>query len=187
MKVAIVGFALSLLYLTAGLAIRATVLSSARQYFNEIDRDTENVRYGAYPQIPTIFVWRLTREDNRRWTAGRVNILFGLDLTKCQWTTAEKVENQWVEKARILPDVKNFEWFAMGQTRADYAQRDGTHIVTFSDMRYGVRPESVESLWGTRVMFDVAEGIVEIEQISHYGNEDFSGLARRLWGDIFRR
>jgi hypothetical protein len=113
--------------------------------------------------------------------------LFGLDLDKCEWNSEEKVENQWIEKARELPDVKIFDWFAMGQTKASYTQRDGLHMVTFSDMRYGIRPESLESLWGARATFEADGRVAEVEQVSHYDRGGFGELAKRLWGDVFRR
>ncbi len=187
LKAAIVGFGLSCLYLVAGFAIRAAVLGSAERYFAGTAGDIQNAEYGAYPQIPTIFVWRLTREDSKTWTAGRVNVLFGLDLAKCEWNSVEKVDNEWAERARELPDVQVFEWFAMGQTRVGYRHTDGLHVVTFSDMRYGVRPESVESLWAAQVTFDEEGRVMDVGEIQHYREGGFGQMAKRLWGDVFRR
>jgi inner membrane protein len=187
MKAAIIGCSLSCIYLVAGLAIRGVVLHSAEQYFAETSGEAASTRYGAYPQIPTIFVWRLTRETAETWTAGRVNVLFGLDLAKCEWNSIDRVDNEWVERARQLPDVRVFEWFAMGQTRASYRHTDGLHVVTFNDMRYGVRAESIESLWAAQVTFDEDGKVMEVGQVQHYREGGFGRMAKRLWGDVFHR
>lgn len=185
-----VGFGLSLLYVVAGLGVRQIVLNSAREYFERTGQNVTSAgqaEYGLYPQIPTIFVWRLMRKDQQSWTTGRVNVLFGRDLRQCQWNKVSRIYNEWVARAGELEEVKIFKWFTMGQTRAGYVRRDGRHVVEFSDMRYGIRPEALESLWSVRVCFDPDGNIVDVEYVRHHRGNGFGEGAKRMWGDLWRR
>ena len=53
-----------------------------------------------------------------------------------------------VERARELAQIKKFDWFAAGMLRAEYREDGGRHVVVFYDMRYSMRTDSTESLWG---------------------------------------
>jgi len=183
-----VGFGLSVIYMVAGISIRQVVLYKAQKYFEKSEQISlvpeGKVVYMGYPQIPTIFVWRVTRHDGQSWTVGKVNVLYGLDLTKRAWNKIEAVENRWVRKAEQLEDVKIFKWFTMGQLRASYIYREGHHTVEFHDMRYGARPESTESLWSMRVCFADSGELIDIEHVRHHHKAGLGKAAKRLWGNL---
>jgi len=189
LKIAWIGFLLSAAYIGCGLGVRAIVLRNVRAHFEGVDSDAEAgpAEYAAYPQLPTIFVWRVTRRDEQKWMAMRVNVLFGVDVGKSARSEAAIVDNKWVRRARQLREIKVFEWFAMGRTRAKYVRQDGRAIVEFHDMRYGVQPESVESLWSARVRFDESGTAPAIEQVRHYHGRGLGQVARQVWGDLWRQ
>jgi len=184
-----VGFGLSVIYIMAGIGIRQVVLQKTQEHLEQSKQRSfvpiGQAEYRAYPQIPTIFVWRVTRHDGQSWTVGKVNVLFGLDSEKHTWNRVETVENEWTKKAMQLEDVQVFNWFTMRQMRASYIYRDGCHVVEFHDMRYGVRPESTESLWSTRVRFANSGEVIDIEHVRHYHRAGLGELTRRIWADLW--
>lgn len=184
-----VGFGLSVVYIMAGVGIRQMVLQETQKHFEDSNRysptQINQAEYRAYPQIPTIFVWRVTRHNQHSWTVGKVNVLFGLDLAKRTWNKVETVENEWTKKANRLEDIKLFNWFTRWQMRASYVHQEGQHIVDFHDMRYGIRPEAVESLWSMQVRFADNGELVDIEHIRHFHKGGFKELAGRVWADLW--
>ena len=184
-----IGFGLSIAYIMAGVGIRQVVLQKTKEHFEKSQQcsliQISQAEYRAYPQIPTIFVWRVTRHEGQSWVAGKVNVLFGLDLDERAWNKVDTVENEWTKRASQLEDIKTFDWFTMGQMRTSYVYREGHHTAEFYDMRYGVRPESVESLWSMRACFDNNGKLIDIEHLRHHHGGGFGELARRVWGDLW--
>ncbi len=171
-----VGFALSTGYIIAGVGLNWSLRASAAGALG-------NCRTRAYPQLLTIFVWRVTAEDEQAWYVARHNVLFSPPLTAESFTRAAKVDNQWVRRARRLAEVKTYRWFCSGQMREAYARSDGLHVVTFHDMRYGASLESPQSMWPLRVSFDRHGSVVDVSRRHRYRRGDFGKLARRLWRD----
>ena len=102
---------------------------------------------------------------------------------------AAKATGPLVERARELPQVRNYIWFAMGLVEARFNPKEGPDIVEFHDMRYGPTMDSVESLWPLRVTFDNAGNVVDIRRVSPVG-PGTSGrwaLMSRMWHDLWGR
>lgn len=169
-------------YPAGGVAGNTETFKNSKQYS---PAQINQAEYMAYPQIPTIFVWRVTRHDGQYWTAGKVNVLFGLDLDELSWNKIGTVENEWTKRANQLEDIKIFNWFTMGRMRASYIYRRGQHIVEFHDMRYGIRPEAVESLWSMQVSFADNGELIDIRHTRHFHKGGFKELAGRVWGDLW--
>jgi len=173
------GFLLSLAYLGAGRVMhdvaRAKGIWGAGNF--------EVLRADAYPATGTIFVWRTVVESDDRWFVAKVHILGGTFRANDVLKVAP--EDPWVRQAEELPDVKSFRWFAMDRVRATYDRRDGLHIVEFHDMRYGPRPESVESMWTLRVTFDDAGRQVGTERVSRHTRGSFPKRLADAWRDLW--
>ena len=188
LRIGWVGFALSILYIAAGFAIHNLVIHQMKVNFEKSGdgRETQAVRaqYDAYPQLGTIFVWRATRRTRDTWLALRVNVLFGIDVENAAKNEAPVQNNEWIERARELPDAKTFDWFAMGRTRAVYFRREGRHVVEFHDMRYGIRPESLEGLWAARVTFDESGDAPSVERAWGIRRNGIVEMLRHIWQDI---
>lgn len=189
LKIGWVGFALSIAYLAAGYAMNTKAVISMRRLSSERVAEPAHgpfvAEYRAYPQPGTIFVWRTIRRSSDRWTAARINVLFKTAPERIAWSEAIIVENDWVRRARELPAIKRFDWFAMGQIRAAYKRQAGMHFVEFHDMRYGLRPESVKSLWSLRVVFADSGRLVTIERILHHRNRGLRETIGESWRDIW--
>jgi len=184
-KVAWIGFLLSVVYIAAGFGIHEAVLRQAKIQIGDCGQDRAAVaEFHAYPQIGTIFVWRVTRHCPRSWLAARVNVLFGIDFRNAAQNSAEVVENEWTRKARELPEIKTFYWFALGQVRAMYSEENGNHLVDFYDMRYGVRPESLDVMWFARAAFDRDGKPIGVESMRPYDRLRYRNSAEQLWRDI---
>ncbi len=186
------GFVLSTAYLATGAAINWRLRHG-------LPEPMRAARAEAYPQICTIFVWRVTAEDDRAWYVARHNVLFSGPLRAEDFTRIPKVENEWIQRARRLPDVKTYCWFSRGQIRATYDRLDGLtgsrpqasaagrplHVVEFHDMRYGILPESPEALWPLRVTFDAHGEVLDISRRHRYRHADLGKLVRQMWRDVW--
>ena len=59
-----------------------------------------------------------------------------------------------VEAARATPEVRLFEWFAMGES-TPRLERSGARVrVELDDLRYGLPGRPRDGLWGVRVELD---------------------------------
>lgn len=180
-----VGFILSVGYITTGYVMHQRAISALRDLAEE-ERENQPTEFNAYPQIGTIFLWRVTRQDENSWSAARINLLYKSELEAADVNRVPVFENSWVRQARQLPEVQTFTWFAMGQIRAVYRRENGNHVVDFHDMRYGVEPASLESLWSARVSFDRAGKVTDVERTHHYRGMSFGEMVRRLWHEMWR-
>lgn len=142
------GFLLSLGYLVTGAVLRDRAIDMARA----LAGGAPILRADAYPALGSIFVWRTVVETDGRWITARLRPLSRGAPPRQE--SAARQNSSWIEKAREMPDVRSYAWFAMGVVRATEADRDGRHVVEFHDMRYGPRTESIDSLWPLRVAFD---------------------------------
>jgi len=176
------GFLLSLAYLAAGGLCHHRAGTIWRDHAPPPRGPAE---YRAYPQIGAIFLWRVTRRDDDAWTVARVNVVFGggrpADLQR-----APLDRNPWIDRARELPDVQTYDWFAMGQTRAVHCLGVHGHVVEFHDMRYGREPSSLDSMWPLAVHFDHAGRVIGVERLRNFHQRRFADLARRAWGALWQ-
>ncbi len=190
LRIGWVGFALSVLYIVAGFAIHNLVIHQMKVHFEKSGngREIQAVRaqYDAYPRLGTIFVWRATRRTRDTWLALRVNVLFGIDVENAAKNETPVQHNEWIERARKLPDVKTFDWFAMGRTRAVYFRRERRHVVEFHDMRYGLRPESLEGFWLARVTFDESGNVLSVKRAWNIRRDGIVEMLRQIWQDILK-
>ena len=84
-------------------------------------------------------------------------------------------------RARDLKRAEQFEWFSMGRMRGEYTKANGTHVVEFHDMRYGLSPKDARSLWSLRVEFDGDGSVVSARRIHNSHVRDRMWLIVRLW------
>jgi len=182
LKVAWLGFLISVAYIAAGFGIHEMVLHQAKIQIGDCGEDrAAPAEFRAYPQIGTIFVWRVTRQCPHSWFAARVNVLFGIDFRNAAQSETEIIDNEWVRKARQLPEIKTFDWFALGQLRAAYIEDSGKHMVDFYDMRYAMRPEGLTSIWSIRAVFDESGKLVEVGLAQQYGRGSRWQTLGEMW------
>jgi len=119
-----IGFGLSTAYILTGGVMKTLAIQTMQKHFppeaSAESTASAHGRYQAYPQIGTIFLWRITYRDDTTWAAGRVNLLF---RAQPHINHATIHSNLWTDKAQQLDETKTFEWFAMGQIRQVYRKR----------------------------------------------------------------
>lgn len=175
------GFVLSVAYLGAGRVMHDLAVRRARQ----LAAGHNIVAVNAYPALGTIFLWRTVVETEDRWLVTRLRPLRRSDPETLRREAVPKVSDGWIRRAEQLPAVQAFRWFAMGQVRPSCETFDGLHVVRFHDMRYGGRPESVNSLWSLEVIFGADGRLLGVARRRHYRGENFGRLATRVWNDIW--
>jgi len=185
-----IGFGLSMLYFVAGFCLNRYVIAQMQQSQSQIVEvkagTSDPCEYHAYPQIGTIFVWRVTRHCDHNWQVAKMNVLLGRTSIDPEKINSAKIaDNQWIRQASRLPQVELFKWFALGQTRADYSQRNGDHIVDFYDMRYGLYPQSLESLWSARATYDTFTNRWTVEYVRPNRDHTMKRLASQVWRDLW--
>ena len=185
-RVAWAGFALSLAYTGAGYAMGRLAIHEAAGVWGPPAQADGPAQYRASPMIPTIFVWRVVRRTPERWSVARINLLFAVDGDRRLRGEAKVVDNHWVRRARQLRAVRTYDWFAMGQTRATYESVAGRHVVEFHDMRYSFPPESVESLWPMRVVFDLDGTVRRAGRQRRVFRGGIGQALRRSWGYLWQ-
>jgi inner membrane protein len=166
------GFLLSVGYVAAGGIMHAGAIAAARPLAGA----ARVVRADAYPALGTILLWRTVLETERAWIVARVRPISTGPRPRSE--TAPRQASPWIDRARLMPRVKSYEWFAMGRVRAAYCRQDGLHVVEFHDMRYGAGTDSVDSLWPLRVTFDDAGNLRSIQSMSY--------RPRGGWGELLR-
>ncbi len=154
-----IGFGLSLAYLTCGYVFHEKAISHLKYHTN-----SEQGSYNAYPFLGSIFVWRTTCQNNNQWITARVNVLHPKESSPTKINVSQNIDNQWAQEARNLEQIKIFDWFTNYHLRADYKKELKRHIIYFHDMRYGLFPESSESLWGTQVILDTLGNCISINR-----------------------
>lgn len=180
LAVAWVGLGLSLSYITAGAVIGERLAAQAKSALGARD-------VAAYPQIPSILVWRVTARDDQFWYVTKQNVLFSPPLTADRFHVSVSEErDQAVTAARELPAVREFYWFAEGQVRPTVERTEQARMVIFNDMRYGYRPDSPESLWSMQVTLDASGRTVSTRRMQSLPRESFAKLAGHAWQDMWR-
>ena len=185
-RVAWAGFALSLAYTGAGYALGRLAIHKAAGVWGPPGEAEKPAQCRASPMIPTIFVWRVVRRTPERWSTARINVLFAVDGDRRLRGEAPVVDNRWVRRARRLTAVRTYDWFAMGQTRATYEFTAGRHVVEFHDMRFSFPPESVNSMWPMRVVFDPDGSLRGTGRQRHFRRGGIGRALRQAWGYLWK-
>jgi len=141
------------------------------------------LRADAYPALGSIFVWRTVVETDGRWITARIRPLARGAPPRQE--SAPRQTSVWIERARELPDVRGYAWFAMGVVRATEADRDGQHVVEFHDMRYGPRPESIDSMWPLQVTFDKQGRPLSAETHPPTAASNRWRILKETWSDLW--
>jgi inner membrane protein len=173
------GFVLAAAYLLGGHVLHNEAVAEAQARA----ADPHVVRADAYPALGSIFTWRVVVETDDAWTAMRIRPLaepHGPPPAQA----ARKQSSLWIDRARLLPQVREYEWFAMGRVRAAGREEGGLYIVEFSDMRYATRLDGIESLWPLRVTFDAAGGVLKVERLSAFSGRSRWMILREAWENL---
>ena len=173
------GFLLSCGYILAGMLLHNLAEGRAVAAVRGDGRTV--ISANAYPALGTIFLWRTVVRTDDGWAVVRVHVFSDKPFEE---TYAVQAANDWIRQARQLEEVKSFNWFAMGQVRAEYEHRDGLNIVKFQDMRYSLTPGSLDGLWSIQVTFDQS-GRPTVVQARHFHARQWSQLICQAWGDIW--
>ena len=185
--IAAVGLAMSMGYIAAGCALRAEVVRQGRELGHAEQARTQSrakiLDVRAYPYLGTILLWRATVEFEDSWLVARIRPLGGSAVRS---TTAAKVDNVFVRKARGLGELQTYAWFADDQLRAECSDDGGNHVVELHDMRYATAPDSVESLWPMRVTFGRGGDVVGVERVRSR-KRGFGQLVTDVWREITTR
>ena len=173
------GLGLSLLYMATGAMIGERLAAQAKAALAAGDA-------AAYPQIPSILVWRVTARTDHFWYAARQNVLFSPPLTPDRFhRAANEDRDAAVTAARELAEVREFYWFADGQVRPSVTRTGLTKTVTFDDMRYGYRADSLKSMWSFQVTLDAACRVLAARQEHRLHDEDRGKMAGRVWQEMW--
>jgi inner membrane protein len=176
------GFLASVGYLAAGRVLHDRAAAKAAGL---VGRERV-VRADAYPATGSIFLWRAVVETDDAWHAVRVHHFSGAPPERWRRTRAAKAPpNEWIERARELPEYEIYDWFAAGRLRAAYRRVDGVHVVEFHDMRYSLGTDGVESLWPLVVEFDAAGRAVFVGRRTGPRRGDFRKFAGDMWRDLW--
>ncbi len=176
------GFLLSVGYLAAGRVLHDRAVDRA---VGLVGSETV-VRADAYPAIGSIFLWRAVVETDRAWHAVRVHHLSDAPPgARAHERLAKAPDNEWIARARALPEHATYEWFASGRLRSEYRQVDGTHIVRFHDMRYSRRSDGLESLWPLVVEFGPDGSVIHVGREMERRSGRLFDYAAAAWRDLW--
>jgi inner membrane protein len=137
------------LYECYGLYLNARMEREARRQAESLGRRPADVH--AYPVL--LMPW-LRRVVVREGPAQDVGWISAWSPREVQWYTLPSARGPLVDEARQLGDVRMFEWFAMGQTRAMVERGAGDQWVEIDDLRYGFPNDPQHGAWGVRVAYD---------------------------------
>ena len=141
------------------------------------------VRADAYPAMGSIFLWRAVVETKDSWLAYRLHSFAPPDA-KPRSTSATKVSNEWIDRAKELPQVQEYLWFTNGWVRAGFLRKGGMNVVEFDDMRYGDPLESTQSSWPMRVLMDSSGNVVQVAH-EHHAHGDLPKRITQMWSEIW--
>jgi inner membrane protein len=173
-----------------GLALNGRAEREARRQVEATGRRPEDVH--AYPVLLLPWLRRVVVREGPGHDVGWVSTWSPRPI---QWYTLPSAQGPLVDEARRLEDVRMFEWFAMGQTRATVAGVAGESAggegaareqrVDIDDLRYGFPNDPQHGIWGVRVLFDdtgaPAGGVHRVQR----GRPSPRPMARWLWRATF--
>jgi len=176
------GFLLSVAYLAAGRLLHDRAVAKA---VTLVGRE-KVLQADAYPAMGSILLWRAVVETDTAWHAVRVHQLSKAPPNQWKHTRAAKLgPNEWINRARELPEYKTYDWFAGHRLRCEYQQVDGVHVVRFHDMRYSRRNDGLESLWPLVVEFDADGRVLFVGRRMELRATRFGEHAAAVWHDLW--
>jgi len=179
-----IGFGLSVAYLGAGHLMHERAVSLARG----LTPPGATVRRAdAYPALGSILAWRTVVETDAGWHVARVRPLGRQPAPPGRVHVAPEATGPWVDRARALPAAETYAWFAMGRVRAAYRREGDKHVVTLHDMRYGYRPDEVESLWPLEIRFGPDGEVRRVHRFTPRSHRGFGELVGDAWDDTWGR
>jgi inner membrane protein len=168
------------LYDAYGLLLNARAQREARAQLVAQGRAPDDVH--AYPVLLLPWLRRVVAREGAGHAVGWVSTWRPRPI---EWYTLTSSSGPAVEAARRLPDVRMFEWFAMGQTRPLLQGSEGELAVEVEDLRYGFPNDPEHGLWGVRAVLEgegePARGVRRIQRRRPPGG----ALMRWLWGATF--
>jgi inner membrane protein len=144
-----VAIGLSSAYLGLGLVVNARAEEAARRQLA-----SEGVASAEVAAYPTLLQLPLRRLVVRSGDEVRVGWTSGLARRPIAWERFRAASGPRVDAARSSPEVRLFEWFAMGEATPRLEENGA--LVEFDDLRYGVPGRPRDGLWGVRVRLDAA-------------------------------
>jgi inner membrane protein len=141
----------STLYLAAGLAINLHIEDRARRQLR-----AEGVAFDQLNAYPTLLQLPYRRVVARSGGEVRVGFVTLLRPRPIQWEAFTQATGPEVEAARATPEVRLFEWFAMGEATPRVERSGALGRVELDDLRYGLPGRPRDGLWGVRVELDAS-------------------------------
>jgi inner membrane protein len=187
------GFSLSVAYLATGHVLHERAVGIARGVAAETmtapgGGPAAIRRADAYPALGSILAWRTVVEtDAGRWQVARVRPLARPPVEPDRVRAAADAAGPWVDRARALPAAEVYGWFAMDRLRAAYEREGQEHVVTLHDMRYGYRPDRLESLWPLVIRFGPGGRVRGVRRLAPRSRRGFGELVADAWDDIWGR
>ena len=189
--VAAVGLLLAAGYIGAGLLAHGWVVDKVRQQAGD-----EFVRAEAYPSPGSIFLWRAVVQTKTKWQVQRVHLLAARPDPAAATRPAPKTvyasrpqeivilrRNALVDRAAELPQVKRFYEKANGVVGATLEKDGANQVVTFHDLRYGMRVGVIDSLWSYIVVMDAKGKILSEGQVRH-DRGSLIDMAVNCWNEM---
>lgn len=145
------------------------------------------VACGAFPAPGSIFLWRAVVQTPQQWIVARVRPLNGKEAITKWFSLPRQTDNPWVQRALALPRLESDYVAGLGMARETCQSENGQHVVEFHDMRYAPTPQSIETLWSLRIVFDDDGNVVQRDRVRNplLGRTNW-GIARQGWSDLWK-
>jgi inner membrane protein len=187
-----VGFGLSVAYLASGHVLHERAVEMARGLAEETmtapDGGPAAIRRAdAYPALGSILAWRTVVETDAGWQVARVRPLAREPVEPDRVHAVADAAGPWVDRARSLRAAHVYAWFAMDRLRAEHRRDGEEHVVTLHDMRYGYRPDRLESLWPLVVRFGPDGQVRQVRRLTPRSRRGMGEMIADAWDDIWGR
>jgi len=120
------------------------------------------VRANAYPQIGSVFLWRLVYQTNHNYYVARANMLTARTPV---FARAPISNDELVQASQDHPKVRLFRWFAMDFVRPVTRRVGDRWVVEWHDMRYGWPADATSSLWWAVAWFDQDRHLLRVSRV----------------------
>ena len=185
-----VGFGLSVAYLASGHVLHERAVTIARTLAEETMTAPDGGpaalrRADAYPALGSILAWRTVVETDAGWQVARVRPLAREPVEPDRVHVACDATGPWVDRARSLRAARVYAWFAMDRLRAEHRRDGEDQIVTLHDMRYGYRPDRLESLWPLVVRLGPDGEVRQVRRLTPRGRRSLGEMVADAWDDIW--
>lgn len=163
-----------------GLHLNGRAEREARRQLESLGRRPQDVH--AYPVLLLPWLRRVVARDGPGHEVGWVSTWSPRPI---EWYTLPSAHGRLVEEARRLPDMRLFEWFAMGQTRPMVERGPGEQWVEVDDLRFGFPNDPEHGIWGVRVAFDYTGAVAGAVHRIRRDRPQAGPMARWLWRATF--